>query len=109
MGSKRAAEIAEKRQFWQARLDGWKDSGITQAEYCRRHDLDTRNFQYWKKRLLEKTDVSSLVELPAKLLLSPGPVGSAITLVIEGRFRVEVTRGFDADTLGRLIKVLSRP
>jgi hypothetical protein len=109
MESKRTAELTEKRQFWQARLEEWKASDITQAEYCRLHNLDARNFQYWKKRLLQKTDVASLVELPAKLLLSPGAAGSAISLVIDGRFRVEVSRGFDSDTLGRLIKVLSRP
>ncbi len=108
MESKRTAEITAKRQFWQVRLEEWKDSGITQAEYCRRHNLDTRNFQYWKKRLLPKADIATLVELPAKLLLSPGLADSPISLLIDTRFRVEVPRGFDAETLGRLIDVLSR-
>ncbi|MDR3567175.1 MAG: hypothetical protein P4L43_04030 [Syntrophobacteraceae bacterium] len=35
MEGKRAVEYAEKRRLWQGRLDEWKDSGLSQAAYCR--------------------------------------------------------------------------
>ncbi len=33
MESQRATELTEKRRFWQARLEEWKDSGLTRVEY----------------------------------------------------------------------------
>ena len=30
----------DKQQFWQDQVEAWKQSGTSQAEYCRRHDLN---------------------------------------------------------------------
>jgi hypothetical protein len=110
MEGKRAVEFAEKRRLWQGRLDEWKDSGLTQAGYCRLHNLDARNFQYWKKRILSKSRAAAaLVEIPVGALSGRLPAGPTLCLVIDGRNRIEITPGFDADTLDRLIRVLNRP
>ena len=110
MESKRAVELAEKRRLWETRLEGWRESGLTQVEYCRLHNLDTRNFQYWKKKILPKPLGAALVELPAQFLTNPSlPASSPLCLVINGRFRIEVSSGFDVGTLERLIMVLNRP
>ncbi len=110
MESNRAIELAEKRRIWRERLDEWEASGLTQVNYCRLHNLDTRNFQYWKRKTLPKPCTPTLVELPTQLVSqSTRPAGSPLCLVVNARFRVEVSPGFDADTLDRLIKVLYRP
>jgi hypothetical protein len=41
-------QIDESRM---AHLERWAASGLTQAEYCRRHDLDAADFSRWKKKL----------------------------------------------------------
>jgi hypothetical protein len=37
--------------YWQGHLDSWVQSGLSQAAYCRRHDLDYGRFRKWKERL----------------------------------------------------------
>ena len=49
----RASERAAKRQYWQEQFENWKESGLTQAEYCRRHGLKQHQWWYWKKRLID--------------------------------------------------------
>ncbi len=107
MESKRAVEYAEKHRLWQKRLAEWKRGGLPQAEFCRRNNLDPRNFLYWKKKILPSLCTASLVELPAKLVTQSSlPASLPLCLVIDGRFRIEIAPGFDADTLYRLIGVL---
>ncbi|HQN18618.1 MAG TPA: hypothetical protein PKV86_05755 [Syntrophobacteraceae bacterium] len=108
MESTRAFALAEKRRLWQGRLDDWKASGLTQVEYCRRNNLDPRKFLYWKNRFLPKPKAATFVELSAPLIAQCRPASSPLYLVIDARYRIEITPGFDADTLGRLIGVLDR-
>ena len=110
MKGNRAAEYAEKSRIWQKRLSEWSRSGTTQAEYCRQNKLDPKNFIYWKKKILHEPNTASLVELPSQLVTESARQANAshLILVIDGRFRVEVPSGFDAETLDRLIKILNR-
>jgi hypothetical protein len=107
MEVKRATELAEKRRLWQGRLDEWKASGLTQAGYCRLHNLDTRNFQYWKKKIEPKSCASAtLIEVPAGILSQW--TSNQLCLVVDRRYRIEIPQGFDANTLQQLIGVLDR-
>jgi hypothetical protein len=108
--SKRATEYAEKNRLWQERVGDWKRGGLTQTEYCRRNQLDPRKFLYWKKKILPKTGTSTLVELPAQIVKqSSAPQRSPqLILIVDERFKVQVSPGFDADTLSRLLGVLER-
>lgn len=111
MKGKRAAEYAEKHKLWQKRLGDWKRGGLTQAQYCRQNNLDPRNFLYWKKKILPNSGTVSVVEIPTQVVrhssFSANPPN--LVLIIDGRFRVEVPPGFDANTLERLITFLNRP
>jgi hypothetical protein len=49
--------------YWQGHLEGWHKSGLSQAAYCRSHNLKYVNFRKWKERL------------------STYPVGSSLKLV----------------------------
>jgi len=40
-----------RRDFWQAQIDAWRESGMTQRVYCRRHELPETQFSHWKHRL----------------------------------------------------------
>ncbi len=41
------------RAFWEAHVEAWRDSGETQAAYCRRLGLSAITFSGWK-RLFEQ-------------------------------------------------------
>ena len=106
----RSIERMERRQFWEGHVDHWKTSGLTQAEYCRQNDLRVHSFWYWRKRFCPKNTSATLVELPIRGALS-GPflnLPASLCLVINGLCRIEVTKGFDPETLKQLIETLDR-
>jgi len=43
-----------KSQHWQAIIEQWRDSGLTQTQFCTEQDIKLHNFYYWlKKQRLE--------------------------------------------------------
>ena len=102
----RAEQLEQKRAYWKQHIDSWQQTGLTQAEYCRRHNLKHHQLVYWKKRFLKtETDVT-FVPLKFKDLLdipSSGPEHASLTLVIDNQFKIEIRAGFDPQLLRQLI------
>jgi len=40
--------------FWQKHLSEWRNTSLTQSEYCRLHNLRPDNFSYHKNKTLKK-------------------------------------------------------
>lgn len=40
-----------KEQFWQDHITAWQGSGLSQATYCKQHEIKFHNFAYWRNRL----------------------------------------------------------
>jgi hypothetical protein len=98
----KSAEIEERRRSWEYHLEQWQRSGLSQAEYCRRHGLNIKTFRY-RKRTIGKSALC-LVEVP---LSAPVYVSSRpLRLAVGSRYTIEIEAGFDADTLCQLLEVL---
>ena len=101
---------AARQRFWQGEVQLWQQSGETQRAFCRQRELSSKSFNYWKRKLADSG------QRPALALVEVGRLGvrTAATVapmrieVAEGRYRVEVTEGFDPATLMRLLEVLER-
>ena len=101
----RAEELEQKRIYWRQHIDQWQQTGLTQAEYCRQHDLKHHQLVYWKKRFIKtESDVSfvslkldNLLDMPAR------PDHASLFLVIDDHFKIEVRAGFDVRLLQKLI------
>lgn len=65
---------SEGPDYWQSHLDGWRKSGLSQAAYCRQHNLKYVNFRKWKERLSTYPTSTSikLVEVRHDFSLEPG-------------------------------------
>jgi len=37
-------------KYWEAHVSAWKDSGLSQAQYCRQNDLPLSRFYTWKAK-----------------------------------------------------------
>jgi len=48
MEKSKSASIKERRRFWEHHLEQCRASGLSQAEYCRRHGLSIKSFGYRK-------------------------------------------------------------
>jgi hypothetical protein len=55
----------EKAQFWHNHFKAWQGSDLSQAAYCRQHDLKLSTFAYWRTRANQRQ---------RKLLPLPSPV-----------------------------------
>jgi hypothetical protein len=107
----------ERRRFWEAHLQAWQRSGLTQTEYCGRQGLSRRGFCFWKRRLasLAATERSSVRFVPvairpdAEVRAADRDVAPATGLtLVTGGYRIEVGDRFVPDTLTRLLSTLGR-
>ena len=104
----RAEQLEQKRTYWKQHIESWQETGLSQVEYCRRHNLKHHQLVYWKKRFL-KTDASVSfvpIKLDDLLDISAQPDRAALCLVINNQFKIEIRHGFDAQLLRQLIFAL---
>ena len=104
----RAEQLEQKRTYWKQHIDSWQETGLTQAEYCRRHNLKHYQLVYWKKRFLKTETAVSFVPLELEDLLNIPcqPDRAALCLVVNNHFKIEISAGFDPQLLRQLIFAL---
>jgi hypothetical protein len=93
-----------RREQWRVHTEAWSQSGQTQAAYCEEHGLNLKTFAYWRRRLRTDSHAVKLVELPTGSLRQSD--GSTLRVVVDEPFAIEVTDGFNAATLARILEVL---
>lgn len=55
--------MANKQAHWQSHLDAWRQSGLSQASYCKQHGLSLSSFGYWLHRRAEPTPPTAAVPI----------------------------------------------
>lgn len=48
------------QQHWQHHIDAWQQTQLSQAQYCRSHQLDQSQFSYWKRKVLGASNTSTV-------------------------------------------------
>ena len=112
-----------RREFWEAHVEAWQDSGLTQRAYCREHQLPETQLSHWKHRLEKlrrrQGDAKRLVPIqvigasvtdgrPAEIeppRRQDAP-DSHLTLVLGNGLRLEIGEEFNPSTLSRVLEVL---
>ena len=104
----RAEQLEQKRIYWKQHIGSWQQTGLTQAEYCRQHNLKHHQMVYWKKRFSNtETGVSFVpVKLEDLLDIPAQPDCAPLSLVINDQFKIEICAGFDALLLRQVIVAL---
>ena len=98
-------EKKKNREEFQRRIAEWKESGLSQAEYCRRNNLSASKLLYWNKRLSDNNAAHlGFVQLP----VSVGTGFAPIRIEIGNRYCVEVGNGYDPGALEHIVGILSR-
>ena len=62
----RSIPARPRRAHWQALLAAWRRSGLSQAEFCRRHGLAPGTFAWWKHTLRSGPDAPRAATRPAR-------------------------------------------
>ena len=102
----RHEEIKNKREYWRTHSEAWQESGQTQGEYCKQHGLNLKTFAYWRRRQKKDSTSVRLVQLSAEALHHAER--SALRVVVDNRYAIEVSDGFNPATLGSVLEVLKR-
>ena len=97
-----------KTEFWNRHIENWRNSDLTQVEYCRQNELNRHTFGYWKSKLNKKQVFKPFLPVSIQPEASPNNSSfpSGISLSVGDRFDVRLEVGFNCDTLSRLIDVL---
>ena len=101
-------EVSESKETsWRRTLQEWKDSGLKACDFQRRNNLNKHAFIYWKLKLIGRTEKRPTlvgVKMPTGARGAASP--SRIRLRVGEQFTVELTEGFDAQTLRQVLAVL---
>jgi hypothetical protein len=104
MKNKQIKNKEGKRRYWQGHIESWRQSGLSQAEYCRRNSLPVKSFGY-RKRRDSRSPRGQLNFFPLVLsnsVVRPGHASLQLTLQ-EKRFTIEIEEDFSPTTLKKLI------
>jgi hypothetical protein len=127
MGKKHTLErVQQRRSRAEAEqlVDAFECSGLGRREFCQKHDVAVGTLDFWRKRRRQErgavadnrlrarkvramAEVASSSRLVAVELAGTATSGRLAVVLSRGR-RVEVSEGFDAATLERLLAVLEQ-
>jgi len=89
-------------------------SGLMRAAFCRHRGLAVGTLDKYRRRVQSKPQSGAGTLLPVEVLSSPSGHAESeshdgvLTVELRSGRRIEVRRGFDAQTLERLLAVLDR-
>ena len=100
--------MRHNREFWTRHVKDWRASGLTQAQYCRRHRLTRSTFGYWAWVWKKPNAIrSTLVEVGRAEVKLEQP-HSPIELIVERRYLLRLWPGMGPDHLRDVLLVLER-
>ncbi len=121
--------MSDRAAYWQRLLTDWEQSGLSQAEFCRRRRVKAVTFAWWKRRLKgtqgreskrqtrrpSRAEHAGFVEValprepssadalhPAAMLSLP----ERYELVLQGGARLHLPAEFDPERVARLVRAM---
>lgn len=108
-GARRRRSRAEVDQL----VAEYEASGLTRQEFCGRHGLALATLDRYRKRRQQRHEDSSADSRFIRVELSgakqaAGRGSSDLIVLLSNARRIEVKRGFDAEMLAQLVRVLEQ-
>jgi hypothetical protein len=74
-----------KQSYWQAKINDWQQTDLTQPAYCKQHDLSYSQFCYWRNRI-------NRGEKPTRKLIpiNLAPPSTPVSLILPSGIKLEV-------------------
>jgi hypothetical protein len=89
----------------------WQQSGLTQAEYCRQHNIRDQRLIYWRNQLKHSPTIFSKTQFPDKHFIEAAITGGEPAIVVKLRggeqLEIEDPQRVDATWLIQLVLGLS--
>lgn len=105
-------QTESKVDFWQRHIDACNRSPLTQVQYCRQHSLALSTLGYWKRRLdMTRQKKARFYPLTVQPVQSENTRFSSAGVSLhlcDDRFRIDLSEGFSASLLKKLISTLEQ-
>jgi hypothetical protein len=113
--------LTVRGRFWARHLHRWKQSGLSQAQYCRQQQLSAPAFGWWKRQLATVPTRSPRMTTRGKIgrqdgsfveLTSPGREGSlpadggTYEIILPGGRRVRLGCDWEPERVRQLLLLL---
>jgi hypothetical protein len=87
----------------------YEASGLTREAFCRQSDVPLKTLcRYVTRYRREKAGTMQSPRFVQVDVTAPASIGGALSVLLAGGRRIEVSRGFDVGTLRQLITVLEQ-
>lgn len=106
------------RETWAKRVERWKDSGLSAAQFAAEIGVSAKALSWWKWQLSkgDKAKPAQRRAKPRKVALSPMTfveVGTpaqpaALEIVLPSGVRIRVSAQVDSEALGRVLSALEK-
>ncbi|MFP5515499.1 MAG: IS66 family insertion sequence element accessory protein TnpA [Alphaproteobacteria bacterium] len=99
----------DRTVFWRTHVDAWRKSGLSARRYCEKHGLNRGTLGYWSSRLRAAATAEPPWFLPAQAAAvaeEPAVGDAGVALELAEGISIRVARGFDAETLARVLAVV---
>lgn len=102
-------KAADPQGLWSPRVRTFKESGLSQAEYCRVNKYNVKQFNYWYRKLKNSQNTCE-PEKPQWIAVDVGavPSSNAFLAVKIGSATIEVKPGFNRQLLVEVVEALSK-
>lgn len=92
---------------WSKIIGEWRESGLSGAEFCRRHGHRAKCFYKWRQRLEAEDGTERGTGFVAVSFSDSRPCRECgVRVVISGKVHLDLSPGFDADVLRRAVQTL---
>jgi hypothetical protein len=99
--------LAEKQGHWSGVTVRWRDSGLSQAEFCRTNSLPLWKFQYWLRRERRLAAGTGAAGLDGFVRVQTEPErGGGLVLRFPSGLELVIGSGFDEAALRRVVSCL---
>ena len=107
----------EKLKYWQEHLHAWRDSNLSNRDYCQKHNINIKLFSSWKTKLYKINPDLKLVDSPEVSVFVPVKIEEknsqkddvpAICVELQHSVKIYVNSNFDEQHLRRLINVINK-
>lgn len=95
----------DKRVFWEAHLERWAQSGLSQRSYCREHTLKPHQFYYWRRCILKPQPEISF--LPVRLLQEHSQHPQTVRLLMPNGYTIELEGWNEPAKIERLLAMVA--
>ena len=108
----REEQLKRKRAYWKRQIESWQGSGMSQSDFCRKHNLKPYLFTYWKKRFVQSK--TGITFVPVRFRQEEHASSAAIRpksqrIIVGTDIQIEVNQNFDPRFLRAVIDAVRSP